>query len=168
VSDDRVDSVDLADGRPRRKRPEPTPAQRALGLLVRREHSRKELIRKLAARGVDVDAAQAAIDRLRDAGWQDDARFADALVRSRAAAGYGPIRIRAELATHGLERDAVAVAVAGYDGDWSENARDLLRRRCGAIPPGDRMAWRKAAELLFRRGFDSEHIRAATRLDPDG
>jgi len=32
-----------AEGR-RRRRPEPTPLQRALSLLVRREHSRKELI----------------------------------------------------------------------------------------------------------------------------
>ena len=47
-----------------RKRQEPTPTQRALGLLVRREHSRKELTRKLAARGVDPDAAMAAVDKL--------------------------------------------------------------------------------------------------------
>ncbi|MBD4910917.1 recombination regulator RecX, partial [Xanthomonas citri pv. citri] len=31
---------------------EQTPVQRALGLLVRREHSRKELNRKLLARGI--------------------------------------------------------------------------------------------------------------------
>ena len=30
----------------RRRRPEPSPTQRALGLLTRREHSRKELVRK--------------------------------------------------------------------------------------------------------------------------
>jgi SOS response regulatory protein OraA/RecX len=34
------------------RRPEPTPAQRALALLVRREHSRPELARKLRARGM--------------------------------------------------------------------------------------------------------------------
>src|SRR6478735_6519133 len=50
--------------KPRRPRPEPTPAQRALGLLVRREHSRKELTRKLTARGVEQEAAVAAVDKM--------------------------------------------------------------------------------------------------------
>ena len=79
-----------------------------------------------------------AIDKLRDAGWQDDARFAETLIRSRAATGYGPLHIRAELATHGLGREAIAVAMDGFDCDWSANARDLVRRRFGVIPAGDR------------------------------
>jgi len=153
--------------RPRRQRPEPTPTQRALGLLVRREHSRRELARKLQARGVEPDAANAAIDKLNAAGWQDDARFAEQLIRSRAAAGHGPLRIRAELGTHGLAREAIAIAMDGYDGDWLDNARDLVRRRIGAIAADDRAARHKAADLLLRRGFTSDHVRAATRFDPD-
>lgn len=168
VSDSTVDGVkNLVGKSPRRKRPEPTPVQRALGLLVRREHSQKELIRKLAARGVHSDAAQAAIDKLRDAGWQDDARFAENLVRSRAAAGYGPIRIRAELVTHGLDRDAIAAALDAFEGDWNENACDLIRRRFGGMLADDRATRHKAGDLLIRRGFGSDHVRAATRFDPD-
>ena len=83
--------------KPRRPKSEPTPTQRALGLLVRREHSRRELTRKLTARGVERDDAVAAVDKLEAAGWQDDSRFAESLVRSRATNGYGPVRIRAEL-----------------------------------------------------------------------
>lgn len=168
MSDD-SDAGDRArtDIRPRRKRPEPSPVQRALGLLVRREHSRKELGRKLAARGVEPEAARTAIDKLSEAGWQDDTRFAETLVRSRAAAGYGPIRIRAELATHGLPREAIAAALETFDGDWSQNARDLVKRRFGAMPGDDRAARHKAADLLIRRGFGSEHVRAATCLDPE-
>jgi len=166
VSDDSVDSVDRAEARPRRKRPEPTPAQRALGLLVRREHSRKELTRKLVARGVDTDAAMAAVDKLHSAGWQDDTRFAETLVRSRAASGYGPLHIRAELATHGLGREAIATALDGFEGDWNENARDLVRRRYGSV--ADDCALRhKAIDLLMRRGFDASSIRAATRATTD-
>jgi regulatory protein len=73
----------VSDSARSRKAP-PTATQRALGLLVRREHSRKELGRKLAARGVEADEARAAIDKLAEAGWQDDARFAELLVRTRA------------------------------------------------------------------------------------
>lgn len=153
--------------RARRPRPEPTATQRALSLLTRREHSRFELTRKLTARGVEPEAAEAAVGKLRDAGWQDDARFAETLLRSRAAAGYGPVRIRAELRTHRVGHDLVAAVMDGFDGDWRENARDLVRRRFGEGVPDDPARRRKAAELLYRRGFSGDQVRAATRFDPD-
>lgn len=145
----------------RSRKPPPTATQRALGLLVRREHSRKELGRKLAARGVEADEARAAIDKLAEAGWQDDARFAELLVRSRAASGYGPVHVRAELRTHGLDGEAIAAAMEGFDGDWNAIARDLVRRRFGADGLGALGGQRKAADLLLRRGFAMEQVRAA-------
>jgi regulatory protein len=153
--------------RTRRKRPEPTPLQRAIGLLSRREHSRRELTRKLKVRGIEPDAAHAAVERLVHEGWQDDARFAESLVRSRSASGYGPLHIRAELGTHGLDRDAVAAALGTFDGSWDANARDLVRRRYGTEALSDLTARRKAADFLARRGFDADTIRRATRYDPD-
>ena len=161
------DGVPAPGGRRKSRRPEPTPVQRALGLLTRREHSSRELTRKLTVRGVEPQQAKAAVDKLAAAGWQDDARFAETLVRSRAAAGYGPIRIRAELGTHGLDREAVAAAMDTFDGDWAESARDLVRRRFGDGIAEDRVGRRKAAELLVRRGFAAEHVRVAVRFDPD-
>ena len=155
-----------AEKKPRRPRTEPTPTQRALGLLVRREHSRKELTRKLTARGVERDDAVAAVDKLEAAGWQDDSRFAESLVRSRIATGYGPVRIRAELGMHNLDREAVATALDSADVDWDDIARDLVRRRFGAEL--DRAQQRKAADWLLRRGFTGAHVRAATRFDPEG
>lgn len=155
------------ESRPRRPRPQPTATQRALGLLTRREHSRRELTRKLAARGVEAGEAAAAVGRLADAGWQDDARFAESLVRARAGGGYGPRHVRAELGTHGLAEDAVSAAMATFEGDWTEVARDLVRRRFGESGPRDLAQRRRAAELLARRGFDGDSIRAATRFDPD-
>lgn len=146
----------------RRRRPEPSPTQRALGLLTRREHSRLELARKLAVRGVEAVDAQVVIDKLAAAGWQDDTRFAESLVRSRAAGGYGPTYIRAELGTHGLASDVVAAALESYEGDWTQNACDLVRRRHRAASTGDRDARRKAVEFLLRRGFAMEHAKAAT------
>ena len=154
---------------PRRKsrRPEPTPVQRALGLLVRREHSRKELARKLVVRGVEAAEAKAVVKRLAGEGWQDDVRFAETLLRSRAANGYGPLHVRAELGMHGLDREAVATVLDGFEGDWEQLARDLVRRRFGTAGPVDLAQRRKAADLLARRGFDADSIRAATRYDPD-
>lgn len=160
-----------ADGRrPRRKRPEPTPAQRALALLVRREHSRKELLRKLEARGIEAQDAATAVARMAAEGWQDDARFAASLARSRAAGGYGPLRIRAELGAHGLDDETIEQALRtlaenGED-DWTGRARDLVSRRHGANGLEEPSQRRKAADYLARRGFDAATIRAATRGDP--
>lgn len=153
--------------RPRQPRPEPTPTQRALALLTRREHSKRELTRKLAARGVEADAAEAVVAKLGDAGWQDDARFAASLVRSRSGSGYGPVRIEAELRMHQLPAEVVDAAMSAFEGDWSANARDLVARRFGEGIPDDPDRRRKAAELLYRRGFSGDQVRAATRFDPD-
>ncbi|MBN7136276.1 recombination regulator RecX [Lysobacter enzymogenes] len=147
----------------RRASREQSPTQRALGLLVRREHSRKELTRKLTSRGFDREQVVDAVDRLAEAGWQNDERFAETLVRSRANNGYGPIHIRAELGTHGLDGEAVAAAMAAFEGDWLENARDLLRRRFGEDYGDDPARRRKAADLLMRRGFEMETVRIASR-----
>jgi regulatory protein len=154
-------------GRPRR---ETTPAQKALALLVRREHSRPELTRKLLARGVAAEEADAAVAKMAEAGWQDDVRFARSLARSRAVGGQGPLRIRAELASHGIDEAAIAAAFAALaeagEDDWQGRARELARRRFGPelelLP-----VRRKAADFLLRRGFDGDCVRAAIRFDPD-
>lgn len=154
----------------RKRKPELTPTQRAIGLLSRREHSQKELKRKLAARGVESAEIDQAVTRLSNAGWQNDARFAMSLGRMRANAGYGPVRIRAELGTHGLDADTVRIVLDALEGDfnWRESAGDLVRRRFGSLDGADCARKRKAAELLIRRGFDMDTMRAATRSDTGG
>ena len=54
-----------------------------------------------------------------------------------------------------------------FEGDWVENARDLVRRRFGEAGPQELPERRKAADLLARRGFDGDSIRRATRFDLD-
>ena len=151
----------------RRRRPELSATQRALALLSRREHSRQELARKLTSRGVEPEDARVVIDKLSDAGWQDDARFAELLVRSRANTGYGPVRIAAELGTHRLATQIIDAAMESFEVDWLQNASDLLRRRHRAALIGDRAAQRKAADFLLRRGFTMDQVMAALRSNPD-
>jgi regulatory protein len=148
-------------GAPSSPKEEPSPYQRALGLLVRREHSRKELTRKLVAKGVDRDALEPALDILSRQDFQNDSRFAAALARSRAAAGYGPVRIRAELATHGLPREAIAEAIEACERDWTASALDVAMRRFGSKDLRDSAARRKALDFLLRRGFDQRGAQAA-------
>ncbi|WP_456952652.1 regulatory protein RecX [Lysobacter sp. HA35] len=137
--------------------------QRALGLLTRREHSRKELTRKLVTRGVDAGEVETAVEKLVAAGWQDDRRFAESLVRSRASNGYGPLHVRAELATHDLPSEVQQAALEDFEGDWTEIARDLVTRRFGRIDDA-RLRERKAMDYLMRRGFPGDVARAAARF----
>ena len=145
---------------------EPTPRQRAVALLTRREHSRIELERKLTQRGVAANVAQATVERLAAEGWQSDARFAQSLLRARAGAGYGPAYVRAELANwHGLSAERITAAMDGFDGDWDELARALVQRRHPAVVAGRATVaeQRKAVDSLLRRGFSLEQARVALR-----
>lgn len=138
-----------------------TALRRAVDLLARREHSQRELMGKLVARGIAADTAAAVVDRLARQGWQDEARFAATLARTRASAGYGPLRIRAELAMHGLRGEQVAAALAACETDWREAAHALVARRFPVVSLQDPKQRRKAIELLMRRGFDRADAFAA-------
>lgn len=145
-----------------------TPAQRALALLVRREHSRKELARKLVERGIEIEAAAEAVDRLAGEGWQSDARFAEMVVRTRVAHGQGPVRIRAELGSHGLDGETISAALEPFEGDWRRSALELARRRFGlGLGSAGGAERRKAADFLYRRGFDGDTVRSVLRGDAE-
>lgn len=161
-SDVASDAAASAARTPREREPL-DPTRKAIELLTRREHSRKELARKLAARGVEPDAVTATLDDLAARGWQDDTRFADTLARTRAGGGHGPLRIRAELRQHGIADSEASDALNACDTDWLTRARDLLQRRYGLAPPADRAEAAKRGNFLVRRGFDIDTIRAALR-----
>ena len=157
---------------PRPPRKPSDPYQSALGLLTRREHSRRELSRKLRARGVEAEDAEAALDKLGDQQFQSDERFAGMLVRSRIAAGHGPVRIRAELAAqHGVSQaeieSAIAAEVEAQGIDWTDQAAALLQRRYSGRPAADAAERNKRAQFLLRRGFPNDIVRQALSADPD-
>ncbi len=152
-------------GRPPRAVPDPT--QKAMELLVRREHSRRDLKRKLGLRGADPAQAEAAVEKLADLGYQNDDRFAASFARDRAASGYGPVRIRQELAGHGLSQDQVQAALDQCESDWAATARALVEKRFRPEQLADPARRRKAVDFLLRRGFDQNHSYAAVRARPD-
>lgn len=142
--------------------------RRAMGLLVRREHSQRELRRKLAAKGGEAGGVAEALEMLAARGYQSDARFAEMLIRTRINAGYGPMHIRAELGTHGIDPDVAASMLAEAEPDWVVLAVDALRRRYGARQARDRAEHIKRGQFLQRRGFDSGSIRAALQGGSEG
>ena len=148
-------------------KPERSAYDKALGLLARREHSRRELKTKLRRSGYEGEEATAAIDRLGEQHYQDDQRFAEILVRSRAGQGYGPQRIRAELKTHGVTEERIRELLEEAEVDWDVSALDQLRRRYGGKAPADHAERARRAQFLLRRGFAAATVRNVTHADVD-
>lgn len=146
---------------------EPTCTRAALGLLARREHSRRELTRKLATRGFPDDVVSRALDELERTGALAETRFTESFVRSRIGKGQGPQRIRAELAQRGITDDEADGVLRAADVDWLATIRAVRAKRFGAEPPRDYAERARQARFLQYRGFDSAQIRAALEFDAD-
>ncbi|MFK2890666.1 regulatory protein RecX [Dyella flagellata] len=145
----------------------PSAYGKALGLLARREHSRKELQQKLNRGGYARDEASDALDRLGEQHYQDDERFAETLIRNRSAQGYGPMRLRAELKSHGLSDARIRSLLDAAEIDWAESAAAQLRRRYGAQGSADPAERARRAQFLLRRGFPAATVRDVTHADVD-
>lgn len=129
-----------------------------LRLLAQREHSRKELLDKLAQRGFGRDEVGAIIDQLAERDWQSDARFADSFVRQRIAKGHGPIRIAFELQQRGI--DGVDVdAQAEESGGWLQLALEAYLSKYDDAPSLTANEWAKRSRFLLQRGFSGEIIK---------
>jgi regulatory protein len=136
---------------------------KALTLLVRREHSARELKAKLARRGFDAAESAASIERLQSRDFQNDARFGEMLVRSRIEGGYGPRWIMAELKTHGIAEAKARELIEAGEPDWPDLIRRQLRRRYGSKPAANLAERSKRAHFLLRRGFDAATVQSITR-----
>ncbi len=136
---------------------EPSLRERALRHLARRDHSRAELARKLAAHG-DADQIDAVIERMGELGLQSDTRYAEAFVRGKAGR-FGASRLRSELARRGIDRDLIDEAIAGECVESeADRARAVLRGRF-TEPPADAREWARQARFLQTRGFAPDLIR---------
>ena len=133
-----------------------TPEQlkaRALRYLVRREHSRAELARKLAPHADSPAAVEELLDLLLSRKQQSDARYAEERARALSRK-YGAARIRHDLRSKGVS-DAIVAAVSS-EGEL-ERARAILERKYRA-PAVSREERAKRARFLQGRGFSSEVI----------
>jgi len=149
------------------KTDKPTAYNKALGMLARREHSRRELKLKLRQKGYEGTEAGEALDRLGEQHYQDDDRFAEMLVRSRVSQGYGPMRVRAELKSHGLSDAKIRAVLDAAEVDWEASALSQLKRRFGVGSAPDRDEKARRVQFLLRRGFPAATVRNVTHADVD-
>jgi len=137
-----------------------TPAElkaRALRHLVRREHSRAELARKLAPHAQSAEAVEAVLDLLLSKKHQSDERFAEERARSLSRK-YGAARIRHDLKSRGIA-DEISQRVASESDDL-QKAREILKKKFSSEAE-TREERAKRARFLQSRGFSYEVIRRA-------
>ena len=130
---------------------------RALQLLSLREHSRRELERKLAAYEETPGELAQALDFLQAKGFIDEQRVVESVVNRRAAK-LGASRVRQELLAKGLPSEAVALAVEQLRSTELERAREVWRKKFGTAP-ADVSERAKQVRFLLTRGFGAEVVR---------
>jgi regulatory protein len=139
-----------------------TPAElkaRALRYLVRREHSRAELARKLAPRAESPEALAALLDHLVSRKQLSDERFAAERARSLSRK-YGPAKIREDLKARGIVQDLIEHLSVGAE---AERAKAILTRKYRE-PAASREERAKRARFLQGRGFSYDAIKKALAL----
>lgn len=135
--------------------------EKAVELLGRRAHFRRELDLKLARRGYSREEIAATLDRLQELKYLDEERTAEAFVEARAErAPAGRPLMRSELVRRGAARTVVEGALEGVDeaAAAKEAAERFLRRR---QRPGESQEDRQKALLrhLASRGFPGHLVR---------
>jgi regulatory protein len=139
---------------------------RALTLLSFRPRSIAELRRQLLRKGEPPAAVEAAILRLRELKYLDDADFARQFARTKLlAAGSSRRRIVLELTRKGVARDIADQAVAELGDsegiDPAAAARRVAEKKWKSLAKLDDFTRRRRLyAFLARRGFDPDEIRS--------
>ena len=141
--------------------------ERAVRLLARREHGKKELQQKLLQRELPEDLVLSVVDKLAEEGLQCDARFAESYTRMRVARGYGANKVRADLQTRRLDQSVIEEAVRSGEVHWGSVALAALEKKFSTAIATDQKSIAKMQRYLYQRGFDMADIRSAiTELSP--
>lgn len=136
--------------------------EKALYLLERRSHSKKELAEKIAA-VAPREAAKEAAEHMEEIGLVNDEEFARMYARdlfNRKKLGAG--RVKMELAQKGIDKEVIAEVVAEYGGDQGENARLILNRKYPMWAEDEKVK-RRAVAALQRMGYRWDEIKNAMK-----
>jgi regulatory protein len=144
-------------GRSRKLGFQPSLKGRALRLLSQREHTRRELERKLARFEEEPGALAQALDELQARGLLDERRAAESLAHRRAS-HLGVARLRQEMQDKGLDRELIAQTLAGLQDSEETRARQVWQRRFDAAPL-DAKDRARQARFLLARGFPGDVVR---------
>ncbi len=134
-------------------RREPSLRERALRLLARREHSRAELARKLAAHAESREALESLLVELENKRQLSNERYAVERARSLERK-YGSTKIRHDLKAKGVDKEIINHISS--EGEL-ECARAILKRKY-RDPVTNRQERAKRMRFLQGRGFPLDVI----------
>ncbi len=128
-------------------------------LCSKTEYCSKDIYSK-ALRKSDAPTASLILGDLRRDGFVDDARYAVAFAREKAAlTGWGPIKIRSALAAKGISGEGVTLALQEVDPARSrERLQHLLESRAKNLH-SDPQAKLKLLKYALSRGYEYDSIR---------
>jgi regulatory protein len=138
-----------------------------LKMLGRRELSEAQVRQRLARRGHEPDSVDAAVARLREERAIDDARVAEAMVRTQSSIrGRGKLRVLREVESAGIAsaiaRRAVDDVFDTLDPDALVEA-SLAKRLGDREPIADDAEFRRLYRYLIGQGFEADRIIAALK-----
>jgi regulatory protein len=135
----------------------------ALRLLAHRARSEAQVRARLQRAGFASEAIDAALSRLRELRFLDDAAYAQARAETLLSRGrFGPAAAAARLAGEGVPEAMALAAIRAACGQRDERAlaRECLAARRLPLSPGAPAKERaRAARFLLGRGFSEEAVR---------
>ncbi len=132
----------------------------AINLLSRREYSLHELFQKLEPRSKSETQVHNLLEKLVEAGYQSDQRFAESFLRSRINRGLGPMRIQRELKDKGINPHLIE-QVFSEEIDWFHHAFESGLKKSNNLDLGDYKDKQKLYRYLAYRGFAMDQIQYA-------
>jgi regulatory protein len=149
----------------------------AARFLATRPRTRWEVERRLRRAGTEEPEIVAALDRLVELGYLDDAAFARWWGEQRDRhSPRGRRMIEAELRQRGVPREIIEAyrdehaeparnpEDVGLPGDEAERAAEALAKHLRGRPmPEDGRAVQRVGMYLMRRGFDADIVRSTLR-----
>ncbi len=135
--------------------------EQAVRILELRDKSRDEITKKLLDSGFSEAAAQAACQKLEDAGYLNDRRYAENTLE-RLGKKYGSIRLKQELRQRGIAPDLIEELMSDADKDAQVEAAIRLAQKTLRGKSGEeRELYRRAYAALARRGYTPDVVKAA-------
>jgi regulatory protein len=138
---------------------------RALRLLARREHTRRELTEKLNPHAAETFHIETVLDELVEEGLLSDTRAAQAILNSRVGR-QGSLKIRQALQKHGVPNDLLAQTMQSARAGELKAARSVWGKKFNERPiNADERA--RQGRYLQNRGFSPAIIRQVLQSDAE-
>ena len=129
-----------------------------MDLLARREHGVTELSRKLVNKGFDPEQVEQVVQDLLNDRLVSDHRFCESMIHSRFNRGHGPIKVRYELRSKGIEDQIIDDVLNELAPDWQQALVNLIKKKYAGSLSGTPAERAKKVRFLSSRGFSQDMI----------